>query len=403
MTSATANTLKAVKSVAAKKTDGRGRKPLTELQISLKLYVAAIKEEAEATEEFELYVDSNSEKSIINIAKLRISLLKQADAYREDLHHLARNKNRTPEQEAEYISKKNHRDEIYAQLNEIPPLGISQEDWDSFSKEEKAKEPGRPKVPVELRYARGKDNLVAARTRYVAACKEEGEKPMSEAKAVEYANGIINLNGRPDGGEISDIELSITRYQKKIDAIDDGSKQRSIDAKMESSIYTAKGKRMGRKFRPLAEIRQSYVDKINEMKAEIEELESGLNTEEYTQRQIHLVRRDIASMNAIIAEKNIDIIDEPKNKDVIALMNLTVALDRLLARRALFETGAVRVTKKRTNLDTIGDSSQHISQETIRKMAKYVQAQVIESREREINARIQQNESKAKSKSKMKA
>jgi hypothetical protein len=362
---------------ATKKFDGRGRKPLSDLERATRRASAACAAFSEVDMEFKGYITpedpknpTDEESEILRIANRRLQLNVALNDVLKDTYSLLRKKRKTPEEKQVLENQVQKRDEIFEQLKLLPELGVSYAEWGGLSKAEKSKGLGRPKVSLELRYIRADIEYKESMAEYKEECARNNEPLKTIRQLIDYRNHIAASDGRPSGGVITELEKKLKLIYGKIEKIESGEADIEMVQKRASEIVTSNGKRMGRPFESSKDKMARHMQEAREIKAQIAEIESSMDPYELVQRKIVITRRNIKDQNETINHLNIDVESDKNHKEVKALRKLEAGLDTLISQRAELENGPVVAVAQQAPSESTASG---ISMDAIKEMAKNMQ------------------------------
>lgn len=222
---------------------------------------------------------------------------------------------------------KNQRTDFFAKLNDMPELGSTQEEWDAIPEEMKLKRVGRPKLSLEQRLIRARKDFQES---IEALRAEEAKSGAKRTKLDEVDDPTLNKEfGRPKRSRIDQLEAEKRRFQRMVDAIDNGKAEEEEKAKFDQRETENKGRpRMS-----LAEKRARYMDRIADFEAQIAHLESGLTPLDKAKREVQKVRYSINSIRAAMRKGEL----EPSSAEVRSLTSLNEKLSGLEQERDRLE------------------------------------------------------------------
>lgn len=364
----TANTTTQKATAKKQKAPIRGRKPLTEMQKVIREYISAEREMEEVAPEFEAFI--NGDNDLMKIAEKRIALLRIIDEKSKEAFAPSRMKRKSAEVKELVRRSRDERAALYAELNQLPPLGVHQSDWDAMSDEEKAMDRGRPQLPLETRYYRANDRFEAAKSALEKQAELQGmsDEDIEAAKEAEVERTMAA--GRPNGGLITQYEKVIRRHEREIEKIDSGEHAKKVKAKMAKRAFSEKGMLLGKKFETSEEKRAKLVAIIEDLKQSVVNAEAELDNLLFAQRKTLLLRKEIKAQNELLDSMNIDIESESKHPEVVKLLKLEAEYIKWMKARNLMETGQMKVTNNRGDLSEIVGG---VTRTAIKKMAAKVQ------------------------------
>jgi hypothetical protein len=269
-----------------------GRKKLTPIDKAYRAWVradeafSAVKSELEQmTKISEKEKGTAKGQEVMLVVKQRLDVNRKLnpviDSIMKEIYH----GDKSPESEKNLESMKKKRAKLYDRLNNMPELGMTQKEWDETPEEFKTKRLGRPRVSIEMQYVRAEAALKEAK---IVALQEETaakaeHKTLSQLKK-EYSDASPAV-GRPSLSSLDKLDKEIRRVgvlrEKALAEVD--SFQINADAKGRRPIHP--------KVRA-----KSYLDKINDMKRQVAELESTLTNIGRLERGLKMKRRALREM-----------------------------------------------------------------------------------------------------------
>lgn len=177
---------------------------------------------------------------------------------------------------------------LFDKLNELPPIGATQSEWDGINTEFKKKNVGRPSVSLEqkiIRVAKEFEDTISE------IKKMTGKVDIEEIMSMSSDSSIIERrNGRPKHDVLGNLDTKLKNIQGKIAFITSGEHQRHVEMRLSESLYSDKGKRLGRSFEdPTIKLQRLREEEATILNA-ISSLESKLQGEDVEMRKLKKLR-----------------------------------------------------------------------------------------------------------------
>lgn len=183
---------------------------------------------------------------------------------------------------------KNQKKTIFAQLAALPDIGNTRAEWESMNDAFKKKSVGRPAVSLEQRIIRVNKEF------------EETIKQIKELDANFSPDEIVSMsmdssvvekkNGRPKHDALGNLDTKLKNIRSKIEYITSGAHQHHVESRLKDSIYSEKGKRLGRSFEdPEVKLQRLRGEEAKILKT-IETLEAKLEGDDLVHREIKKMR-----------------------------------------------------------------------------------------------------------------
>lgn len=232
------------------------------------------------------FASNDREREVMaNFAK-RMELTQVLENVLNSLH--ADNRGELTLSQSEKKSLTEQKKSLFDQLNELPPIGATQAEWDSINAEFKKKNVGRPSVSLEQKIIRVTKEFEDTINEIK---KLSGTVDIDEIMSLSSDSSIIERrNGRPKHDVLGNLDTKLKNIQGKIAYITSGEHQRHVDMRLSESLYSEKGKRLGRSFEEPAIKLQRLRDEEATILNTISNLESKLQGDEIEMRNLKKLR-----------------------------------------------------------------------------------------------------------------
>lgn len=289
----------------AKVKSGRGRPADTELVKAQRESVVAQKklEEAQQTLEDEMFLDGDPES---DRAKKEVAAARKSVFEKIEPLNIAISKYRAAGRlnSKECVALKNERKKFYEEINELPDLGMTFDEWDQLPDHMKMKAAGRPGMTPELMTVRCEINLAEAEKKRAEIEKKEGVKHQTISALVKANPKWASKAGRPKRTPLDEFDAEKNRYERMISEIRNGNERNRKPAS-----YTENGKLRGRKAQDDANKIAELEEKLRLVNLKIEKEEAKLDEVGLIDREIKGLRKQSTAIKKGLQDKGIDLTD----------------------------------------------------------------------------------------------
>ncbi len=312
------------------KTQGRPKKTALEIAAKELSDSRTAYLEAKAAIDFELDLDNCETKeeseSILNLFNARTKLAVEVDnlstkirALKAELKAISNKKSaKAFDVKAKIKALTEKKEGLSEDLADLPPVGMSLDDWDEFQEAQKElkRKPGKSPLPIELVFYRAKQRLGAAQKEYRKEEKAAGIPPRNFEEVIKEELSNRKLSGGParkldNLGKLDKDLLLLLRKQEEI-----------VHAINNPVDEPERANKQGRKKTPLSQKLKKVESQIKETKEAIARAEAAMDPLKLIDVQIRRIQ--VAQRILRKKAKDIgyaDISDLPKSHEIAIEFN----------------------------------------------------------------------------------
>lgn len=291
----------------------KGRAKLSELEKAYRAWYRAYVKLNEVQEEFDatLGLDADEKKTpngkaILAVAKKRIAVNERLNPVNDEIYQLVYKKDKTAAEEQHLAKLKMSRSKMFAELADLPDLGMTQEEWDGLDDEFKSKRLGRPRISVELQLVRAKDAVSEMKSKIEALEDLEGIEHKTDKQIIKAFEDKANkASGRPSRSNLEKLEAEIRRLQTLIAGFQE-----------EAKTYVPRASGRGRRSLHPLERAERHQEKVDVLKEQVRVLESKMTNMERMDRALKAMRKEYRDVQFKVEQGEKDLKPELDNMEI---------------------------------------------------------------------------------------